>query len=176
MRSGWTMAGNWRERARTLKDEGWRLVSFGGLDVLGLRGGSRFEAVAQLRHAAEGHRCIHIVAEGDPPRIPSITDIWPTANWMEREAFDMFGIVFEGHPALTRILMPDEWEGWPLRKDYGVGKVTVEFVPQPFLQIDAPGQSSEADEAELEVDRLGQAGPPERHWESAPGEARGAGG
>jgi NADH:ubiquinone oxidoreductase subunit C len=176
MRSGWTMAGNWRGRAQTLKDEGWRLVSLCGLDVLGLRGGSRFEAVVQLRHASEGHRCIHIVAEGDPPTIPSIADLWPTANWMEREAFDMFGIVFEGHPDLTRILMPDEWEGWPLRKDYGVGKVTVEFVPQPFLQIDAPGQSSGTDEAEREVDRLGQSGPPERHWESAPGAPGNAGG
>jgi len=171
MRSGWTMAGNWRERARTLKDEGWWLVSYCGLDALGLRGGSRFEAVAQFRHATEGHRCIHVVAEGDPPTIPSIAAIWPTANWMEREAYDMFGIVFEGHPALTRILMPDEWEGWPLRKDYGVGKVTVEFVPQPFLQIDAPGQASETDGAGREVDRLGQSGAPERHWGTAPGAA-----
>ena len=65
--------------------------------------------------------------DGEPPAVPSVTGIWPGANWFEREAYDMFGIVFEGHPNLTRILMPDEWEGHPLRKDYSVGKVPVEY-------------------------------------------------
>jgi NADH:ubiquinone oxidoreductase subunit C len=61
------------------------------------------------------------------PRVASLVPIWPGANFAEREAYDMFGVTFEGHPDLTRILMPDEWEGHPLRKDFGVGSVPVQF-------------------------------------------------
>jgi NADH:ubiquinone oxidoreductase subunit C len=114
--------------------------------------------VAHLLHPdTKARDILHVVADGDPPTIPSIVDVWPTADWMEREAYDMFGIVFDGHPKLERILMPDEWEGHPLRKDYGVGKIPIDFVPQPLLQIDSPGQSPETGEAERSVDRLGQA-------------------
>jgi NADH-quinone oxidoreductase subunit C len=52
------------------------------------------------------------------PHVPSVTDLWPAADWHEREAYDMFGIIFDGHPDLRRILCADDWEGFPLRKDY----------------------------------------------------------
>jgi NAD(P)H-quinone oxidoreductase subunit J len=54
----------------------------------------------------------------DEPVIRSVNDLWAAANWQERETYDMFGIVFEGHPDLRRILLTDDWVGWPLRKDY----------------------------------------------------------
>jgi NADH-quinone oxidoreductase subunit C len=67
--------------------------------------------------------------------LPSVTSIYPTADWQEREVYDMFGVVFDGHPNLTRILMPDDWEGHPQRKDYPLGGVPVEYkgaeIPPP---------------------------------------------
>ena len=72
--------------------------------------------------------------EGDA-RMPSVTPVWPSADWHERETWDMFGIEFEGHPALTRILMPDDWPGHPQRKDYPLGGIPVEYkgatIPPP---------------------------------------------
>ena len=152
----------WSERARALASDGWLLTDLCGLDLLGIGGTEeRFVVVCQMLHMESHERqTIRVAATGEPPSVPSVVALWPVANFMEREAYDMFGIEFEGHPNQTRILMPDDWEGYPLRKDYGVGKVTIEFASQPLLQIDAPGQSPESDGAGREVDRLGQAGPP----------------
>ena len=61
------------------------------------------------------------------PHIPSVVDVWAGTNWHERETYDMFGIVFDGHPGLTRILMPDDWDGHPQRKDYPLGGIAVEY-------------------------------------------------
>lgn len=150
-------AEQWRATARELKDEGWWLGDLCGLDRAGLGGEPRFEAVVQLlRHARKERLTVHVAAEGDPPTVPSITDLWPAADFMEREAFDLVGIVFDGHPNLRRIMMPDEWEGHPLRKDYAVGKRAIQFLDQPFLQIDSTGQSPRSREAGVSVGELGE--------------------
>jgi NADH-quinone oxidoreductase subunit C len=155
-------AGDWHERARALAAEGYRFIDLTVLDRSslawpGAEREPRFLVVVQLVNRIEGKReTVRIAAEGDPPTVPSVTDVWPGANFFEREGFDLFGVTFDGHPNLKRIMLPDEWEGHPLRKDYGVGKVTVEYLPQPFIQIDTPGQGTTRLDAAAEVDRLGQ--------------------
>jgi NADH-quinone oxidoreductase subunit C len=80
----------------------------------------RFDVVLNLYSFKKNERLRLKVFLGEAESCPSVTGVWSTANWLEREAFDMFGIVFEGHPNLKRILMPDEWQGHPLRKDYDI--------------------------------------------------------
>jgi NADH-quinone oxidoreductase subunit C len=71
----------------------------------------------------------------EDPHVPSVTGVWRTANWHEREVYDFFGVRFDGHPDLVRILMPEDWQGYPLRKDYPLGGVDVAYegahVPPP---------------------------------------------
>lgn len=73
-----------------------------------------------LSHSLKEYIRLRALLEGDDPAIESMTSVWPSANFYEREVFDLFGIRFEGHPSLRRIMMPDEWQGHPLRKDYPV--------------------------------------------------------
>ncbi|HEX2661984.1 MAG TPA: NADH-quinone oxidoreductase subunit C [Candidatus Acidoferrum sp.] len=80
----------------------------------------RFDVVLNLYSFAKNERLRVKARAGDGEPVPSVAGIWPTANWLEREAFDMFGIIFAGHPNLTRILLPDQWQGYPLRKDYDI--------------------------------------------------------
>jgi NADH-quinone oxidoreductase subunit C len=81
----------------------------------------RFELNYHLLSIDRGLRVrLRVRLAGLEPSVPTLTPVWPTANWHERENFDLFGIRFHGHPDLRRILMPDDWEGYPLRKDYPV--------------------------------------------------------
>lgn len=130
------------ELVTTLRSDGyWVCIDLCGVDYLGYRAdrglpegvdAERFEIVVNLLdHLA--HRRIRLrvqVPESDP-LVPTLFAIHPGTEAMEREAFDMFGIVFDGHPDMTRILMPDTWIGHPLRKDYSVGAIPVQFKGAP---------------------------------------------
>jgi NADH-quinone oxidoreductase subunit C len=95
----------------------------------------RFEVVVNLVDTEEGRRVRLLTGvPGDDPTAPSLTGVFPGANFYEREAYDLFGIVFEGHPDLTRLLLPDDWEGHPLRKDAPVGSVPVQFSESPKVE------------------------------------------
>ena len=81
----------------------------------------RFEVVYHLHSLARNTRLrVKCKLPGAQPEIDSLTGVWRSANWYERETFDLFGVVFRNHPDLTRIMMPDDWEGYPMRKDYPV--------------------------------------------------------
>ena len=88
----------------------------------------RFEVVVNLLSLSKRERLrLRVQVPGDEPSIASLFDLYPGSEAMEREVYDMFGIVFQNHPDLTRILMPEDWDGFPLRKDYAQGKIPVQF-------------------------------------------------
>ncbi len=90
------------------------LSSVGGTDDT-----KRFRVVYHLFSIPKNHRAVlKVEADRKDPSVPSVSGVWKTADWHERETYDMYGIVFEGHPDLRRILLPEDWPGWPLRKDY----------------------------------------------------------
>jgi NADH-quinone oxidoreductase subunit C len=94
-----------------------------GFDRLGMMTavdwGEEFELVYRLQsRAMQTGMFLKCRIPRDEPRACTMTDLWPSADWQEREVFDLFGIEFEGHPDMRRILLPDDWEGHPLRKDY----------------------------------------------------------
>ncbi|MEV0121077.1 NADH-quinone oxidoreductase subunit C [Streptomyces sp. NPDC050703] len=100
--------------------------------------GRELHAVYHLRSITH-NRLIRLevgVPDADP-HLPSLVAVYPTNDWHEREAYDFFGLVFDGHPALTRIMMPDDWQGFPQRKDYPLGGIPVEY---KGAQIPAPDQ------------------------------------
>lgn len=119
---------DWEPFASAAKEAGFEVCAdVTAVDWLRQRP-ERYEVIANLLSMAHKTRLRMITSVGrHDPKVASITPIWPGAGFAEREVYDMFGIQFEGHPDLTRILMPDEWEGHPLRKDYGVGSVPVQF-------------------------------------------------
>ena len=91
--------------------------------------GRELHAVYPLLSMTHNRRVrLEVSVPDSDPHIPSLVEVWAGNNWHERETFDMFGIIFDGHPALTRILMPDDWPGHPQRKDYPLGGIPVEYI------------------------------------------------
>ncbi len=126
---------------RALRDEGWiQCLDLTAVDYLAhlqsdLPEGiapERFEVVVTLiSHAQRERLRIRVQVPEADPVVPTLFQVHPGTEAMEREVFDMFGIRFDGHPDLTRILMPEDWEGHPLRKDYGIGRIPVQFKDAP---------------------------------------------
>ena len=135
-----------RDALSTLKADGYRLLVFltcvDHLIDSSREFPDRYEIVYQLRDLEKPTNIrVRAFIDGDPPRIDSVHDIFPPANWEERETYDLFGVVFTGHPGLTRILMPDDWVGHPLRRDYPVGGEVVEFSEEHKKWQTAPDEA-----------------------------------
>ena len=109
----------------------------------------RFELVYLLVSLEHHHRLrLKVRLPGEDAHVQTVSDVWPAANWLEREVWDLFGIVFDGHPDPRRLLMPEDWEGFPLRKDYPVQIKMTPRATEP-LQV-----TEEEFRANVEKDRL----------------------
>ena len=132
------------ELVRALHDDGYLMcLDVTGVDYLTHPGRplpdgvepERFEVVVTLMSHRERQRVrLRVQVPGDDPTCPSLFALHPGTEAMEREVFDMFGVVFEGHPDMTRILMPEDWVGHPLRKDYDSGRIPVQFKGAPTVR------------------------------------------
>jgi NADH-quinone oxidoreductase subunit C len=110
-------------------------ASVSGVDYLG-REDTRLHSVVHLASMTYRRRIrLEVAVTVADPHVPSLTGLYPTADWQERETYDLMGIVYDGHPALTRIMMPDDWDGHPQRKDYPLGGIPVQYkgatIPPP---------------------------------------------
>jgi NADH-quinone oxidoreductase subunit C len=110
------------------------LANLSGVDYIG--SSHRFHVVYNLTSMTYRRQVrLETSASLEDPHVPSVTGVYPGADWQERETYDMFGIIFDGHPSLTRILMPDDWDGHPQRKDYPLGGIPVQYkgatIPPP---------------------------------------------
>ncbi len=132
---------NYRRVVEQLRDDGYHMCAdLTGVDYLfnldrplpaGVKP-ERFEVAVNLLSFSPPRRIrVRVQVPESDPTVSSLFELFPGTEVMERETYDMFGIVFVGHPGLTRILMPDDWEGHPLRKDYGVGRIPVQFKGAP---------------------------------------------
>jgi NADH-quinone oxidoreductase subunit C len=105
------------------------LSGVSGVDYPAVPDGRRLHAVYHLLSMTHRRRVrLEVAVSVDDPHVPSLVGVFPTADWHERETWDFFGIIFDGHPGLARIEMPDDWEGHPQRKDYPLGGVPVQYV------------------------------------------------
>ena len=117
-----------RDVAQAANEAGFEMLSDLTVTDYFRRRSPRFELVINLLSMQHQLRLrLRVPVSVDDVQVPSVEPVYPGANFYEREAFDLFGLIFEGHPDLTRIMMPDEWEGHPLRKDFGMGSVPVQF-------------------------------------------------
>ena len=117
------------EFVQAARDAGFEMfIDLTAVDHYRQRSGPRYDVVVGLLSLKHNQRLrILVPVDGDVPSAPSITDVYPGANFYEREVYDLFGIDFTGHPDLTRIMLPDDWDGHPLRKDTPVGAVPIQF-------------------------------------------------
>lgn len=132
----------WFEVASALLADGFNMcIDLTAVDYLSYQGGrslpgdleaERFEVAASfISHARRERIRARIQVPEDDPRLASLYQLYPGSDFLEREVFDLFGIVFDGHPDLSRILMPETWEGHPLRKDFAIGAIPVQFKGAP---------------------------------------------
>lgn len=162
-------AASWHAVAKFLRDDPranmQMLVDLTAVDFLDRD--PRFEIVAHLSSLAKGHRIRIKTRVGDPEgesaKVDSVADLWASANWAEREAFDMFGITFVGHPDLRRILLYPEFEGYPLRKDFPADRIQplVDYRDVPNIEKLAPFGPDEGMSFGRKTHTTGRMGPEE---------------